>query len=84
MTKQTLSVLVHKATTGSKMVAKGLNLSEATSLAETIYDGYKILFRTGLAISGVAVFLVADENAEEILKHHRNQDKRILMQYGSY
>jgi len=67
------SVLIHKATRGSKVAASGLKLHKAQELGTTIYEGWKALHRSfpELTVSGVSVRIVNEETCE------------CLEQYGS-
>lgn len=67
------SVLVHKATRGSKVAASGVTLKKAQESGSTIYEGWKAIHRSfpELTVPGVCVRIMDEETGE------------CLEQYGS-
>lgn len=78
------SIILHKATRPSSIVAKGLSYKDATDRAETIYDKYKILAGLDFAVSGLSVLIVKDQDAPDVCSGFKLNDPRIVLQYGCY
>lgn len=80
-----ISILIHKATRGTRLVDKGLSLQKARAKGISIYEGWKALNSSfpELTVSGVCVLLVKDADAEAVMCDRRNVDPRVLEQYGS-
>jgi len=79
-----ISVLIHKATRGTRVVQAGLTIEKARELGNEVYQGWKHIHRSfpELTLSGVSVMLVADENVPGIIEDLRSPDKRIIESYG--
>lgn len=65
------SVLIHKATRGSKVAASGLTLKKAQETGVTIYEGWKALHRSfpELTVPGVCVRILDEDTGEELSQY---------------
>ena len=66
------SVLIHKATRGSKVAESGLTYKQAVAKGTTIYEGWKALHRSfpELTVPGVCVRLVNEDDPEVVIEQY--------------
>lgn len=82
----TYSVLTFKATRGASVIGKGLDYISAMNLLDRALEFNRAFFLSKLMVSGVAILLMKDEDAEEINNAGiiMLSDKQVLFQAGSY